>query len=130
MQTSPSIKVEAQKLVEKVISQITERQPSNNEFALRDFTPNDRTGYGGAEDGPDGESPMLGEVSLDGLDGTVIVHRNGVEVILSNQDANEMQDDPTSYFFETPFSQAKGIAHEVSRMTTLRELIDYGFKRR
>jgi hypothetical protein len=101
-----------------------EAVPSNPNFQLRPMTDLEWSGFGGVE-APENGRPLIGDVTLDGMEGVVLVGANSTGVMLQpSGDA-----DPIEFQFPIPYSQGSAIAQQVSRMTTVQELISAGFEK-
>jgi hypothetical protein len=107
--------------------------------ALRPFTKTNWYGYAGAQRPEPGslsgrpgkgtpgvdDSPMIDEISLDGLDGTIIVDRGAVQVLLLGPN-----DEDIVFHLDTPFAQGKALAAQLIReQPPIDRLKEFGFNR-
>jgi len=86
---------------------------------IRPFDQHDHMAFGGAEG-----TPWIGDLVIDGKEGSAIAENSGVQVIVTDPETNDV----SSWQFHTPFAQAKAMLPAVIRATTSAELQQMGFE--
>lgn len=123
-----SVQHQASKLVASLIREngITPLDPG---FQLRPLEPEEYEILQGVE-APDGGEPLIAcdgqsgmTVNVCGQEAVLVVDRNGVQVIFTDNDEGGQQ----IYAYPTPFAQGQAIAREAARCSSIEELTSLGF---
>jgi hypothetical protein len=113
----------------KILQNISRQESSpGSEVQFRLFTDNDYAEYAGVDD-PEGGKPLIAQKDAkDGGHWEIVVSRDAVHVYtVSGDDISKNNFDLSTYAFQTPFAQGKGIAAQAARCDTEDELLQMGF---
>lgn len=120
----PSVMPNESEMIDQLVGNLLEENDPEPEPQLRPFSEEDWMGYGGAER-PEGSEPLIGDIDLGGIQGEVIVDRNGVGIHAFGPNEEQI-----FFYHPTPFAQGRGIAAQVIRARPdIDKLGEFGFNR-